>query len=71
MGFQDVNINEEMVKRQFAVRDGLSPANKQEQGTVYNDDWKWIVITAQTLVLDEYDLDLLHLTVSKKTFSKN
>ena len=40
MGFQDVNINEELVKRQFAVRDGLSPASKQEQGTVYNDDWK-------------------------------
>ena len=60
MGFQDVNINEELVKRQFAVRDRLSPANKQEQGTVYNDDWKWIVITAQTLGLNEYDLDLLH-----------
>ena len=27
-----------------------------------------IVITTQTLVLDEYDLDLLHLTVAKKTF---
>lgn len=71
MGFQDVNINEELVKRQFAVCDGLSPANKQEQGTVNNDDWKRIVITAETLVLDEYDLDLLHLTVSKKKFFKN
>lgn len=40
MGFQDMNINEELVKRQFAVPDGLSPANKQEQGTVDNDDWK-------------------------------
>ena len=51
---QDVNISEEMIKRQFAVRDMSSPPQEQGQGTV------------QKMILKKYFTFLKSRTIETK-----